>query len=237
MTDPSFPFPAIGTVHLANSHHPAPPDRASARRLDGDRPRRRPAAAPQGPGLRPGHHGATPAARSCGRRPRRTCGVGARRPTSATPGAARRPATIVPPARGIVWRLPGDLGRRYAAVSGDHNPIHLYPLTAKALGFPRQIAHGMWSKARCVAARREPAARRGHRRRRRSRSRSSCPARSPSASARTTDGLAFSLTVPKTAPRTWSAAPTPPDPSRSRRTGASGCPGSRTCAPGDPRPR
>ena len=35
---------------------------------------------------------------------------------------------------------------------GDHNPIHLYPLTAKAFGFPRQIAHGMWSKARCVAA-------------------------------------------------------------------------------------
>ena len=47
---------------------------------------------------------------------------------------------------------PGDLGREYAAVSGDHNPIHLYPLTAKAFGFPRQIAHGMWTKARCVAA-------------------------------------------------------------------------------------
>jgi hypothetical protein len=56
------------------------------------------------------------------------------------------------PPSGAVWRLPGDLGRRYAAVSGDHNPIHLYPLTAKALGFPRQIAHGMWSKARCIAA-------------------------------------------------------------------------------------
>ena len=53
---------------------------------------------------------------------------------------------------GIVWKLPGDLGRRYAAVSGDHNPIHLYPITAKALGFPRQIAHGMWTMARCVAA-------------------------------------------------------------------------------------
>ncbi|WP_232676944.1 MaoC/PaaZ C-terminal domain-containing protein [Nocardioides sp. R-C-SC26] len=53
---------------------------------------------------------------------------------------------------GTVWRLPGDLGRRYAAVSGDHNPIHLYPVTAKALGFPRQIAHGMWTMARCVAA-------------------------------------------------------------------------------------
>ena len=46
---------------------------------------------------------------------------------------------------GIVWKLPADLGRRYAGVSGDRNPIHLYPLTAKALGFPRQIAHGMWS--------------------------------------------------------------------------------------------
>jgi acyl dehydratase len=56
------------------------------------------------------------------------------------------------PPHGITWRLPADLGRRYAAVSGDHNPIHLYPLTAKALGFPRQIAHGMWSLARCVAA-------------------------------------------------------------------------------------
>ena len=55
--------------------------------------------------------------------------------------------------RGTVeWRLPGDLGRRYAAVSGDHNPIHLYGLTAKAFGFPRQIAHGMWSKARVLAA-------------------------------------------------------------------------------------
>ncbi|MFT4288062.1 MaoC family dehydratase [Nocardioides sp.] len=53
---------------------------------------------------------------------------------------------------GTVWSLPADLGRRYAAVSGDYNPIHLYPLTAKALGFDRQIAHGMWTLARCVAA-------------------------------------------------------------------------------------
>jgi acyl dehydratase len=50
------------------------------------------------------------------------------------------------------WRLPGDLGRRYAAVSGDRNPIHMHPLTAKAFGFPRAIAHGMWTKARCLAA-------------------------------------------------------------------------------------
>ncbi len=56
------------------------------------------------------------------------------------------------PAQGLTWQLPADLGRQYAAVSGDHNPIHLYPVTAKALGFKRQIAHGMWTKARCVAA-------------------------------------------------------------------------------------
>ena len=57
-----------------------------------------------------------------------------------------------PPNGGVEWRLPADLGRTYAAVSGDANPIHLYPLTAKALGFPRQIAHGMWTLARSVAA-------------------------------------------------------------------------------------
>jgi acyl dehydratase len=50
------------------------------------------------------------------------------------------------------WRLPGDLGRRYAAASGDRNPIHMHDLAAKLLGFPRTIAHGMWTKARCLAA-------------------------------------------------------------------------------------
>ena len=50
------------------------------------------------------------------------------------------------------WRLPGDLGRRYASVSGDMNPIHMHPLSAKAFGFPTAIAHGMWTKARCLAA-------------------------------------------------------------------------------------
>jgi acyl dehydratase len=51
-----------------------------------------------------------------------------------------------------VWRIGEDAGRRYAAVSGDRNPIHLHPLTARAFGFRRAIAHGMWTKARCIAA-------------------------------------------------------------------------------------
>ncbi|MFG2555342.1 MaoC family dehydratase [Streptomyces sp. NPDC048581] len=50
------------------------------------------------------------------------------------------------------WRLAGDVGRRYGAASGDRNPIHLYPLTARLFGFPRAIAHGMWTVARCLAA-------------------------------------------------------------------------------------
>jgi hypothetical protein len=50
------------------------------------------------------------------------------------------------------WRLKGDLGRRYGSVSGDLNPIHVHPLTARLFGFPSAIAHGMWTKARCLAA-------------------------------------------------------------------------------------
>lgn len=50
------------------------------------------------------------------------------------------------------WSLAKDLGRRYAAVSGDYNPIHLGALSAKLFGFKKAIAHGMWSKARCLAA-------------------------------------------------------------------------------------
>jgi acyl dehydratase len=50
------------------------------------------------------------------------------------------------------WDLRANLGRRYAAASGDRNPIHLFKLTAQAFGFPRQIAHGMWAKAACLAS-------------------------------------------------------------------------------------
>ena len=57
-----------------------------------------------------------------------------------------------PPRASAVWRLPGDVGRRYADVSGDNNPIHTHALLAKALGQPSTIAHGMWTKARSLAA-------------------------------------------------------------------------------------
>lgn len=57
-----------------------------------------------------------------------------------------------PPVPSAIWRVPGDIGRRYARVSGDDNPIHTHPLIAKALGQPGTIAHGMWTKARSLAA-------------------------------------------------------------------------------------
>ncbi|MFI7291033.1 MaoC/PaaZ C-terminal domain-containing protein [Streptomyces anulatus] len=90
-------------------------------------------------------------------------------PDGATPDAVPGRATAVrgpvaaatPAAEGLTdraeWRLPGDLGRRYGAVSGDRNPIHLHPLTARLFGFPRAIAHGMWTVARCLAEAGDPA--------------------------------------------------------------------------------
>lgn len=70
-------------------------------------------------------------------------------PAAEVDAGPTRPSDDAPPT--TEWRLGGDLGRRYGSVSGDRNPIHMHQLTAKAFGFPRAIAHGMWSKARCLA--------------------------------------------------------------------------------------
>jgi acyl dehydratase len=51
-----------------------------------------------------------------------------------------------------IWPVGADVGRAYAAVSGDRNPIHLSRLGARAFGFTRPIAHGMWTMAHSVAA-------------------------------------------------------------------------------------
>jgi MaoC like domain len=137
MTDRSFPFRAVGLVHVGNRIEVRRPLRLGEEldlsvrahpseggftilteaRVDGE-----PVWEEQSTMLRPGERSGRPPADTAG-------------------------AQFV-----AQWRLPGDLGRRYAAVSRDRNPIHLHPLTAKPFGFSRPIAHGMWTKARCLAA-------------------------------------------------------------------------------------
>lgn len=49
------------------------------------------------------------------------------------------------------WELAADTGRIYARLSGDFNPIHLYPWFARLSGFPRRIIHGWYSLSRALA--------------------------------------------------------------------------------------
>lgn len=145
MSDPAFPAPAIGTVHLENSitqHRPI----AIGETLDVLAKVGAPLAHAKGRVFE-----FRTEVRSGGELVWEEVSAYLRR-GKGDDGASY--GTVFPdaPATGVRWQLPADLGRRYAAVSGDANPIHLYPVTAKALGFPRQIAHGMWTMARCVAA-------------------------------------------------------------------------------------
>ncbi|MDT4921714.1 MAG: hypothetical protein QOI15_2616 [Pseudonocardiales bacterium] len=162
MTERSFPFPLVGMVHVENSITLARPVRAGepvsfeVRTAD----------------LRPHAAGtqfdllatATVAgeqvysSRSTYLRRGKPAGGGKSaggtnsEKSKASQKAEKR--AELPPQTGAVSviRVPGDIGRRYGAVSGDRNPIHLHNLTAKAFGFPSAIAHGMWLKARTLAA-------------------------------------------------------------------------------------
>jgi len=147
MTDGSFPFPAIGTVHLENSITQHRPISASERLQVTAHPEN----------LRPHPKGRVfdmvTSVASAGEVVWKETSTFLRLGGGDTSAPADGLGSLEQPSpTGGEWSLAGDLGRRYAAVSGDHNPIHLYGLTAKAFGFPRQIAHGMWSKARCLAA-------------------------------------------------------------------------------------
>jgi hypothetical protein len=153
MADGGFPFGAVGLVHLENRIEQRRPigideELALTVRPTPLRPH------PKGRTfslLTEARSGDEPVWESESTILRRGAGDGAakksygdRTPDSGPARADERPSAE--------WRLGGDLGRRYAAVSGDRNPIHMHSLTAKPLGFPAAIAHGMWTKARCLAA-------------------------------------------------------------------------------------
>jgi acyl dehydratase len=160
MTDGSFPFGAVGLVHLRNRITQLRPVRASetydlrvhtmpvqphpkgttftivSEARVGDELVWQDASTMLRRGKGSGEEPAAPGSSRPGDR---------RRPSSDAIGASRLPFIAE-------WRLKEDLGRRYGAASGDRNPIHLHAYSAKLLGFPRAIAHGMWTKARCLAA-------------------------------------------------------------------------------------
>lgn len=77
-------------------------------------------------------------------------------PGTERPIRPERPTFEPPPMTGK-WDLAKNVGRRFAAISGDRNPIHLSNPTAKALGMPGAIAHGMYAAGRMLAGRETPA--------------------------------------------------------------------------------
>lgn len=150
MTDASFPFPAIGLVHISNritQHRPIKADETLALRVWPTQ-------------LEPHPRGRQFSIRTeatvdgevvweeASTNLRRGGGGG----SSPTGAGERETSQREPIPASATWRLPGDLGRRYGAVSGDINPIHMHSLSARLFGFPSAIAHGMWTKARCLAA-------------------------------------------------------------------------------------
>jgi hypothetical protein len=145
MTDGDFPFPAVGTVHLENSITQHRPITASESLQVTASPR----------ALRSHAKGTVfdivTEVHSAGELVWEETSTFLRRGRSDEGVSDTGMQLETVPGSGIEWQLHSNLGRRYAAVSGDHNPIHLHTLTAKAFGFSRHIAHGMWSKARCVA--------------------------------------------------------------------------------------
>jgi acyl dehydratase len=154
LTDPAFPFGAIGAVHIRNTIAYARP-LTVLDRLDYEVAAGSPSPHPRGhsvvvelSGTADGERVWSAEMELLHREPASTAGAeseSAERegrepdlPADAPSGPAR-------------WRLPADLGRRYAAISGDRNPIHLADLAAKPFGFSRHIAHGMWTHARALA--------------------------------------------------------------------------------------
>ncbi len=155
MVRPDFPLPLAGMVHLANRVEQRRPVvlgerldvRAHARDL---RPHRSGAQVDlvtevRADGGDPVWTGVSTYLARGVRLPADGRGDGT--PPATGPG---RPA-FVPPVPTGRWTLGADVGRRYAAVSGDRNPIHLSAVTARPLGYRRAIAHGMYTAARALA--------------------------------------------------------------------------------------
>lgn len=47
--------------------------------------------------------------------------------------------------------IPGNMGRKYARICGDYNPIHVSTLGAKLFGFKRKLMHGWYGLNKILA--------------------------------------------------------------------------------------
>jgi acyl dehydratase len=146
MAAPSFPFPLPGMVHIANritQHRPVTADERFDLRVHAEDLR----AHPKGRQL-----DLVAAASVGGEVVWSGVSTYLRRGVGGSEDADRGPD--LPEVAGSdadpIWRVDAGTGRRYAAVSGDRNPIHLHPLSARLFGFPKAIAHGMWTAARVL---------------------------------------------------------------------------------------
>jgi len=148
MTEPTFPFPLIGLVHVANSitvHRPVTSDEVVSFEVGAADLRPHAAGTQLDLVVTATVEGETVwTGRSTYLRRGKVSRPSGDKPKKTTSDAPSGPVALV--------RVPDDIGRRYGAVSGDRNPIHLYGLSAKLFGFPSAIAHGMWLKARTLAA-------------------------------------------------------------------------------------
>lgn len=149
MTDREFPLPAPGMVHLRNvitQRRPLVVDEPLTVRVHAERLVAHPKGAQVDLVTDVVADGATVWDS------RSTYFVRGATADDADEAAPPEPAPQVGDRPHAVWKVPGDIGRRYAAVSGDVNPIHMNGLAAKAFGMPGTIAHGMWAKARVLGA-------------------------------------------------------------------------------------
>jgi acyl dehydratase len=146
LTEPAFPWPALGLVHLANNvRQRRPLSLDDTLRVEAE----------CGPLIQHERGQAFVISARIYRRgeavwdsdslylKRNVAAQGA----LVTPLAIERAALM----RQTRLQLAAQLGRDYAQVSGDFNPIHLTMLSAKVFGFSRAIAHGMWTLARTAA--------------------------------------------------------------------------------------
>jgi acyl dehydratase len=147
MTGGDFPYPAIGLIHIANriaQHRPIGAGESLTIRVWAGQPEPHPR----------GQQFALHTTATAGGEvvwEEQSVNLRRGRSNDDAPAPAGPPDSQDLPGT-ATWKLPGDLGRRYGSVSGDMNPIHVHPLSARLFGFPTAIAHGMWTKARCLAA-------------------------------------------------------------------------------------